>query len=144
MPSITLNGTRREFTPGQTILDVARAAEVEVPTLCWYPKLPNVANCRICLVSVQGQPKLVPSCGTAAADGMVVETHSDAARENRKGVLQMLLERYPGEHLANGGRAHPQNEFEKYVVEYGVSPNAKRTLPLRGGDERIGPPQVVA
>ncbi|HTK57196.1 MAG TPA: molybdopterin-dependent oxidoreductase, partial [Gemmatimonadales bacterium] len=142
MPSITLNGTKRDFTPGQTILDVARAAEVEVPTLCWYPKLPNVANCRICLVSVQGQPKLVPSCGTAAADGMVVETHSDQARENRKGVLQMLLERYPGEHLANGGRAHPQNEFEKYVVEYGVSPNAKRTLPLRGGDARPGDPMI--
>ena len=66
MPTITLNGVQREFTAGQTILDVARAAEVEVPTLCWYPKLPNVANCRICLVSVEGQGKLVPSCGTPA------------------------------------------------------------------------------
>jgi formate dehydrogenase major subunit len=142
MPSITLNGTKREFTPGQTILDVARAAEVEVPTLCWYPKLPNVANCRICLVSVQGQPKLVPSCGTAAADGMVVETHSEPAKENRKGVLQMLLERYPGEHLANGGREHPKNEFEQYVVEYGVIPRPRRELPLRGGDERPGDPMI--
>ncbi len=142
MPSITLNGTTRDFAPGQTILDVARAAKIDVPTLCWYPKLPNVANCRICLVSVAGQPKLVPSCGTAAADGMVVETHSDAANENRKGVLQMLLERYPGEHLANGGRAHPRNEFEEYVVEYGVMPRAKRELPLRGGDERPGDPMI--
>ena len=142
MPSITLNGTKRDFTPGQTILDVARAAGVEVPTLCWYPKLPNVANCRICLVSVQGQPKLVPSCGTAAADGMVVETHSDQAKENRKGVLQMLLERYPGEHLANGGREHPANEFEKYVVEYGVTPRTTRTLPLRSGDQRPGDPMI--
>ena len=142
MPSITLNGTKRDFAAGQTILDVARAAEIDVPTLCWYPKLPNVANCRICLVAVQGQPKLVPSCGTAAADGMVVETHSDAANENRKGVLQMLLERYPGEHLANGGREHPKNEFEEYVVEYGVMPRAKRELPLRGGDERPGDPMI--
>jgi formate dehydrogenase major subunit len=142
MPTITLNGVQREFTPGQTILDVARAAEIEVPTLCWYPKLPNVANCRICLVSVAGQPKLIPSCGTAAADGMVVETHSEPAKENRKGVLQMLLERYPGEHLSNGGRAAPQNEFEKYVVEYGVMPRARRELPLRGGDERPGDPMI--
>src|SRR6478609_9750000 len=142
MPSITLNGTKREFTAGQTILDVARAAEVEVPTLCWYPKLPNVANCRICLVAVEGQPKLVPSCGTPATDGMVVETHSDAAKQNRKGVLQMLLERYPGEHLMNGGRADPKNEFEKYVVEYGVMPRKMRELPLRMGDERPGDPMI--
>jgi formate dehydrogenase major subunit len=142
MPSITLNGVRREFTPGQTILDVARAAGIEVPTLCWYPKLPTVANCRICLVAVQGQAKLVPSCGTPATDGMVVETHADAVVESRKGVLQMLLERYPGEHLANGGRAHPANEFERMVVEYGVTPRPQRTLPLRQGDERPGDPMI--
>src|SRR5512139_3035818 len=105
MPSITLNGTSFEFQPGQTILDVARANSVEIPTLCWYPKLPTVANCRICLVSVQGSPKLQPACGTPAADGMAVETESTEAVANRRGVLSLLLERYPGEHLANGGRA---------------------------------------
>src|SRR5687768_18500602 len=120
MPTLTLNGKSIPFEPGTTILEAARTAGVEIPTLCWYPKLPVVGNCRICLVSVKGQNKLIPACATPAADGMVVEVDSDAAAGNRRSVLDFLLERYPGEHLQNGGRAHPRNEFEKYVVQYDV------------------------
>jgi formate dehydrogenase major subunit len=138
MQSFTLNGVEVPFEPGATILDAARAHGVDIPTLCWYPKLPNVANCRICLVSVQGAPKLMPSCGTPAAPGMVVETESPDAVENRKGVLRFLLERYPGDHLQNGGRDHPRNEFERYVTRYGVTEAASRELSLRGGDTRPG------
>src|ERR1041385_158201 len=138
MPSFTLNGRTIPFEPGATILDAARAAGVESPTLFLFPKLPNVANCRICLVSVQGQPKLMPSCGTPPSDGMVVETESTAAVSNRKSALQFLLERYPGDHLSNGGRARPRNEFERYVAQYDVNPREHHELPLRGGDTRPG------
>ncbi len=138
MPSFTLNGVAIPFESGATILDAARTHGIDIPTLCWYPKLPNVANCRVCLVSVQGSPKLVPSCGTPAVPGMVVETESPAAVDNRKSVLRFLLERYPGDHLTNGGREHPRNEFERYVTRYGVTDAASRELPLRGGDNRPG------
>src|SRR5207244_6735115 len=106
----------------------------------WYPKLPIVGNCRICLVSVEGQAKLLPACATKVADGMVVHTESHAAVENRRGVLRLLLERYPGDHLINGGRAQPRNEFERYVVRYGVvpTPPGGRGLPLRPGGGRPG------
>src|SRR5437763_12657621 len=109
MPTLTLNGTAVSFDPGATILEAARTAGVDIPTLCWYPKLPIVGNCRICLVSVKGQNKLLPACATPAAEGMEVATDSGAAVDNRRGVLDFLLERYPGEHLANGGREHPHN-----------------------------------
>ncbi|HSD32758.1 MAG TPA: 2Fe-2S iron-sulfur cluster-binding protein, partial [Gemmatimonadales bacterium] len=115
MTAITINGRRLSAAPEQTILDAARAAGIDIPTLCWYPTLPIVGNCRICLVSVEGQPKLVPACATTVADGMVVTTESHAAVENRKGVLRFLLERYPGDHLLDGGRADPRNEFEQVV-----------------------------
>jgi len=138
MPSFILNGTAIPFEPGATILEAARARGVEIPTLCWYPKLPNVANCRICLVSVQGMPKLVPSCGTPATEGMVVATESPEASENRRSVLRFLLERYPGQHLSNGGRANPRNEFERYVAQYEVTPRERHELPLRAGDTRPG------
>src|SRR6185437_6605074 len=145
--------------PGATILEVARTAGVDIPTLCWYPKLPIVGNCRICLVSVEGQAKLVPACAAPAADGMVVQTESEAAVENRRGVLGMLLERYPGEHLSDGagpaaaggngagapgaagaGRNgnRPRNEFEDYVARYQVPVREHHELPLREGDERPG------
>jgi NADH dehydrogenase/NADH:ubiquinone oxidoreductase subunit G len=138
MSSLTLNGTVVPFQPGVTILEAARSAGVEIPTLCWYPKLPIVGNCRICLVSVQGQGKLVPACATPAGDGMVVETDSPAAVDNRRGVLGLLLERYPGEHLANGERNRPRNEFERYVAQYDVPVREYHELPLRTGDERPG------
>jgi formate dehydrogenase major subunit len=138
MPSFTLNGTAVAFEPGATILDAARAAGVDIPTLCWYPTLPNVANCRVCLVSIAGQPKLAPACNTQAAEGMVVATESPEAVDNRKSVLRFLLERYPGEHLDNGGRASPRNEFEQYVARYQVPAGRRSALPLRGGDTRPG------
>jgi len=144
MPTLTINGRAVSADAQATILDAARAAGLEIPTLCWYPKLPVVGNCRICLVSVEGQPKLLPACATKVADGMVVTTESHAAVENRKGVLRLLLERYPADHLRDGGRASPRNEFENYVVRYGVeaTPVAGRDLALRDGDERPGDPMI--
>jgi len=141
MLSLTIDGRSVTADPEQTILEAARAAGLgDIPTLCWYPTLPIVGNCRICLVSVEGQAKLLPACATKVADGMVVHTESHAAVENRKGVLRLLLERYPGEHLGNGGRARPRNEFEQYVLRYGVLPTplGQRDLTLRHGDERPG------
>src|SRR5207302_6017219 len=123
MATLTIDGRSVTADPDRTILEAARAAGIpDIPTLCWYPKLPIVGNCRICLVSVEGQPKLVPACATKVADGMVVHTESHAAVENRKGVLRLLLERYPGDHLINGGRAQPPHEFERDVVCHGVLP----------------------
>ncbi len=141
MATLTIDGRSVTAESERTILEAARAAGIaDIPTLCWYPKLPIVGNCRICLVSVEGEAKLLPACATKVADGMVVHTESHAAVENRKGVLRLLLERYPGDHLMNGGQQEPRNEFERYVVRYGVVPTplAQRDLPLRHGDERPG------
>ncbi len=144
MPSATINGRTVTAPDGSTILEAARQAGVEIPTLCWYPKLPVAGNCRICVVSVEGQAKLLPACATKIADDMRITTESDAAVAARRGVLQLLLERYPADHLLDGGRARPRNEFEEYVVRYGVKPTlmAQRLLGLRQGDERPGDPMI--
>ncbi len=91
MPRITINGRSLDAPAGVTILDASRGAGIEIPTLCWYPKLPVVGNCRLCVVSVEGQGKLLPACATKVADGMQVTTESPAAIEARRGVLQFLL-----------------------------------------------------
>ena len=139
MPALTINGTRVEFAPGATILDAARSAGIDIPTLCWYPKLPTVANCRICLVSVEGQGKLQPACHMAAQDGMVVATESPAAVDNRQerprvpaGALpgRPPRERRPGRARATCSRST--------CVRYDARPPAIHLLPMRHGDERPG------
>src|SRR5512135_1945863 len=141
---ITLTVDRRSVSvrEGATILDAARAAGVEVPTLCWYPKLPAAGSCRICLVSVGGTPRLSAACVTAAQDGMAVETESPAAVASRRSVLQLLLERYPPERITAEG--NHLGEFEALVRRYGVAPRpaAARMLGLRAGDERPGDPMI--
>ncbi|HEV8362339.1 MAG TPA: formate dehydrogenase subunit alpha [Gemmatimonadaceae bacterium] len=135
MPTLTIDGRTITVHDGATILHAARELAIDVPTLCWYPQLTNVGNCRICLVSVEGTPKLLPACATQASDGMIVTTESMAAVKNRRGVLSMLLERYPVEQIpANGYR----NEFEQYVRRYDVPTTRSNDLPLREGDERDG------
>ena len=142
MITLTLDGRSVRAADGTTILEAARSAGIDVPTLCWYPKLPVVGSCRICLVSVAGQPKLAAACATAAQDGMVVETESPAAVENRRSVLGLLLQRYPADHLLSGG--NHLNEFERLVRRYDVPvrPVRDHELALRRGDERPGDPMI--
>ena len=142
MITLTIDGRSIHADDGTTILEAARRAGIDVPTLCWYPKLPVVGSCRICLVSVEGAPKLVAACATPAQNGMVVRTESDAAVANRRSVLGLLLERYPTGHLRSGG--NHLNEFEQLVRRYDVPVRAEsqHELPLRAGDTRAGDPMI--
>lgn len=107
MPSITINGTSCQFTPGQMILQAANAAGVEIPQYCYHDGLSIVASCRICLVEVYAPDpktgklspymggKLLPSCQTAAVDGMVVYSDSPKAVQSQKAVMEYLLINHP-------------------------------------------------
>ena len=139
MIKLRIDGREIAVTSGKTILDAARSAGIEIPTLCWYPELPVVGNCRVCLVSVEGAPKLSAACATLAADGMKVDTNSAAAASNRAAVLGMLLERYPLDRIPQNGGG---NEFEQMVKRYGVPLLQRSKLPARGGDDRAGDPMI--
>ncbi|MGI8496108.1 MAG: formate dehydrogenase subunit alpha [Gemmatimonadaceae bacterium] len=139
MPTLTIDDRDITVPEGATILDAARTLGIEVPTFCWYPKLPIVGNCRICLVSIDGAPKLSAACATLAADGQRVHTESAAAIENRRGVLGMLLERYPAHLIPENGA---RNEFETMVRRYDVPTGVRSSLPPRTGDEREGDPLI--
>ncbi len=106
-PQVTINGVKCPFTPGQTILQIANAAAVDVPQYCYHDGLSIVASCRICLCEVwapnpktgQLEPfmggKLIPSCQQTASDGMVVYTDSPKAVGNQKAVMEYLLINHP-------------------------------------------------
>jgi len=93
--TLTIEGRQVTVPNGTTILEAAKQVGVLIPHYCYHPGLPVAGVCRMCLVEVEKQPKLAPSCATAAAEGQVVHVHSDKSLEARKGVLEMLLINHP-------------------------------------------------
>src|SRR4051812_12946868 len=95
MPRITVDGKSIEAKPGQMILQACNEQNVSIPQYCYHPGLSIVASCRICLVEVEGIPKLVPACQTPIREGMVVHTTSTKAIANQKQVMEYLLVNHP-------------------------------------------------
>lgn len=95
MPFITIDNNKIEFKNGQTIIEVARSAGIDIPHFCWHPKLSVSGNCRVCLVEVEKMPKLVIACSTLAAEGMVVNTNSGKTLEARNAVMEFILINHP-------------------------------------------------
>ncbi len=85
-----LNGRTVEAIDGETILSVARREGIEVPHLCYKDGLRPDGNCRACMVEIDGERVLAPSCCRNASDGMVVKTDSDRARNAQRMVLELL------------------------------------------------------
>jgi NADH-quinone oxidoreductase subunit G len=95
MPKVTINGTEIEVDHGTTMLKAAAEAGYEVPHFCYHPSLSRPANCRMCLVKVEGMGKLQASCYSQVNDGMVIETESDEVVAARKAVLEFILVNHP-------------------------------------------------
>lgn len=92
---LTVDGKQAEIQAGATILDAARHVGVEIPTLCDEPGLDARAQCRICVVEIEGRPRLEPACATLAEDGMIVRTDSDRVLASRRTTLELLLSESP-------------------------------------------------
>ncbi|WP_189051568.1 NADH-quinone oxidoreductase subunit NuoG [Aliidongia dinghuensis] len=95
MVRITIDEQTLEVEPGSTVLMAAERLGIEIPTFCYLKRLPALASCRMCLVEIQGQRRLQPSCATAVADGMVVRTNTPLIDETRSSMLDMLLANHP-------------------------------------------------
>ncbi len=97
MVTLTIDGQEIQADEGQTVLEIAKANAIEIPTLCYHPLLSPYGACRLCTVEVmqRGRTSLETSCTYPAVDGLVVQTHSLAVLEARKLVLGLLLSRCP-------------------------------------------------
>src|ERR1700681_1284868 len=89
--TLTINDQPVTAAEGESILSVARAAGVEIPTLCHLDGLSEAGACRLCLVEINGGPKLQASCVTRAAEGMSVRTDTPKLQEYRRMILELLL-----------------------------------------------------
>lgn len=81
----------------ETILDVCRKNDIDIPTLCYHPDLDIKygSSCRLCIVDIEGRKGLQPSCSTIITEGMVIKTHSDEVIESRRLILELIIEDHP-------------------------------------------------
>ncbi len=91
MPTVTINGKEITVDDGTLILDAAREAGFYIPTFCYQADLIGIGACRMCIVEVEGQQKLVASCVTPVMDGMNVLTETETVNEARAAMLEFLL-----------------------------------------------------
>ena len=98
MVKVTVDGREVEVPKGMGVVEAAAAAGVEIPVFCYEPRLgPPVGACRMCLVEVEGIPKLQAGCTLTAQDGMVVRTAaaSEKAAEGQNATLEFILVNHP-------------------------------------------------
>ena len=94
MVSLIINGKPVCVPEGTSILEAARAANIDIPTLCYLKDLNEIGACRICMVEVEGQDTLVAACDNEVHEGMVVHTNSQKVRMTRRVNLQLLLSQH--------------------------------------------------
>ncbi len=135
--NIEIDGQPIEVPANSTVIEAANRLGIYVPHFCYHRKLSIAANCRMCLVQVEKAPKPLPACATPVAEGMKVFTHSAAAIQAQKGVMEFLLINHPLDCpiCDQGGEC----QLQDLAVGYGGSASryaeAKRVVPSKD----IGP-----
>jgi NADH-quinone oxidoreductase subunit G len=96
MVTLTIDGQEVEAPENAMLVDGAKYGDVEIPVFCYEPKLGNpVGACRMCLVEIEGTPKLQTACSTPIKDGMVVNTQTERVKEAQQAVVEFLLINHP-------------------------------------------------
>jgi len=117
MTELFINDEEVTVTAGTSILEACRQNGVDVPYFCYHPELSVAANCRMCLVQVEGMPKPMASCCTPVAAGMKVITQSESLEKDRAMVMEYLLINHPLDcPVCDQGGAC---KLQDYAVEHG-------------------------
>src|SRR3990170_4143797 len=95
MATVKVNGKEITVEDGTLILDAAKSAGFEIPTMCFHARLSKLASCRVCLVEIVGQRKLQPSCVTPVMHNMEVLTESPVVKSARSAMIDLLLANHP-------------------------------------------------
>ena len=118
MVNLTINGMPVQVEEGTSILDAAKKTNIKIPTLCYNPDLPPWAACGICIVRMEGSPKMVRACSTPVSEGMKVITHDPEIIQVRRTVVELILSNHPNDCLQC-----PRNgncELQTLAAEFGI------------------------
>ncbi|MBD8962371.1 MAG: ferredoxin [Ruminococcaceae bacterium] len=123
MVNIKINGMPLSVPSRITILEAARYAGIEIPTLCYLKKINQIGACRICMVEVKGARSLVASCVFPVNEGMEILTNSDRVRNSRRTTLELILSTHERKCLSCVRSTNC--ELQKLCKEYGVENESK-------------------
>ena len=122
MINCKVNGIAVSVPKGSTILEAARAAGVEIPTLCYMKKINEIGACRICVVEATGARGLVTACVYPVAEGMEIQTNTEKVQKARKTTLELMLSTHDKKCLSCSRSTNC--ELQKLCLEYGVDEGA--------------------
>ncbi|MBO5051219.1 MAG: (2Fe-2S)-binding protein, partial [Clostridia bacterium] len=122
MLNVKVNGIAVSVPKGSTILEAARAAGVEIPTLCYMKEINEIGACRICVVEATGARGLVTACVFPVTEGMEIQTNTPKVRAARKTTLEMILSTHDKNCLSCVRSTNC--ELQKLCLEYGVDSTA--------------------
>jgi len=117
--AVTINGKELMGRAGQTILELAADNDIDIPNLCYDPRLVPTGSCRLCLVEVVGQKDPVTACTFKVEPGMVVQTESDEIRAIRKTILELLFYEHRG--VCTTCDENGNCKLQQYAYEYQIS-----------------------
>ncbi len=115
---IKINGRPLTVPAGTSILKAAKLAGCNIPTLCYHPDLSPWAACGICVVKIEGNPRMVRSCSTLVSEGQNYITQDTEIHSIRKTVIEMTLADHPQECLTCG--RNQTCELQRLAAEYGI------------------------
>jgi len=137
MVNIKINNIPVQVPAGITILEAAKAASVEIPTLCYLKGLNEAGACRICVVEVKGQRTLVAACVFPVNEGMEVQTNTAAVRESRKHTLELIVSDHKRECLSCVRSVTCQ--LQKLCNEYGIDENTFKGIKHKDEIDDLSP-----
>lgn len=138
MVNVTINGKKIQVQEGTTILEAAKIAGFEIPTLCFLKEINEIGACRVCVVEVEGEDRCVIACNNTVKEGMVVHTNSRKARTTRKTNVKLILSQhdYRCASCVRGGNCTLQmlaNDLNISDMPYDIQPEKyefEKTFPL--------------
>ncbi|MBT7170598.1 MAG: 4Fe-4S dicluster domain-containing protein, partial [Phycisphaerales bacterium] len=116
--TINVNGRDIEARKGEMIIKALERDGIHVPTLCYMKDLAPTGACRMCVVEIEGQRTLAPSCAFPVAEGMVIQTHSPRVKMARKTIIELLLADHPDDCLYC--ERSGQCQLQTLAIEYDV------------------------
>lgn len=119
MIHLTIQNIDVTVPEGTSVLEAARVAGIDIPTLCYHPDLTPFGSCGLCVCKQEGSAKIIRACATPAAEGMRIITHDRELYEVRKSILQLTLSTHPMNCLTC--IRNNKCELQKLAIEYGLT-----------------------